>query len=370
MRHATSTASQIPGADPEIVKPLTPFPQEGFAADLAVKLLVPLFLLTALVLAYRWGSLNAYWQLLSVHTYGSFLPALAAGYTLLMLAFQVLRTVLWAGYRPCPPAEGPLPTLTVVIPAYNEGAMVEKAIYSVAAADYPAEKLEIICIDDGSTDNTWLYMQRALKRYPHRLKAIRFPENRGKKAALYAGFTQGQGEVFVTVDSDSVIEPQALRHLVAPLQSDSQMGAVAGNVKVLNRQRSLMGKMQGVRFVNLDYLRAAQSRYGTVICTPGSLSAYRRAALMPVLPAWLQQTFLGAPCPHSEDRALTNFILRRGYYTGYQRSAVVYTMVPETYQGVCKMYLRWERGNVRESAVQLGYLFTRYRPGHRLLPRV
>jgi hyaluronan synthase len=248
--------------------------------------------------------------------------------------------------------------------------MVEKAVYSVAAADYPADRLEIICIDDGSRDNTWLYIQRAQKRYPRLVKAIRFPENRGKKEALYAGFSRGRGEVFVTVDSDSVIAPDALRHLVAPLVHDEEIGAVAGNVKVFNRHQSLMGKMQAVRFVNLDYLRASQSRYRTVICTPGSLSAYRRSALMPILSAWLEQTFLGAPCPHSEDRALTNFILRQGFYTCYQRTAVVHTMVPETYRGVCNMYLRWERGNVRESFVQLGYLFTRYRARHRLMPIV
>ena len=370
MRPATSTASRPAVSSPEVIRPPAKPKKSGLRADFAIKLLVPVLLAVALVLAYQWGSCSAYWQLLSRHTYSSWLPALAAGYTLVMLAFQLLRTILWACYRPYPLAEGPLPSLTVIIPAYNEGAMVEKAIYSVAAADYPAERLEIICIDDGSRDNTWLYIQRAQKRYPHLVKAIRFPENRGKKAALYAGFTRGRGEVFVTVDSDSVIEPDALRHLVAPLQQDAQIGAVAGNVKVFNRHQSLIGKMQGVRFVNLDYLRAAQSRYRTVICTPGSLSAYRRDALLPHLEAWLHQTFLGAPCPHSEDRALTNFILRGGYYTCYQRTAVVYTLVPETYKGVCNMYLRWERGNVRESAVQLGYLFTRYRPKHRLLPIV
>jgi len=151
---------------------------------------------------------------------------------------------------------------------------------------------------------------------------------------------------------------------------DPQIGAVAGNVKVYNRHDSFIGKMQGVRFVNLDYLRASQSLYRTVICTPGSLSAYWRAALMPHLEAWRQQTFLGAPCHHSEDRALTNFILRGGYYTYYQRTALVYTLVPETYAGMCKMYLRWERGNVRESLVMLGYLFTRYRLKHRAMPIV
>ncbi len=369
MPPATSTASKSPVPLREAVSPRRRW-QEGLNADLAIKVLVPLCLVAALILAYRWGSVSAYWQLLSRSTYSSWLPALAATYTLAMLALQLLRTFLWAVYKPYPLTGAPLPSLTVIIPAYNEGAMVEKAIFSVAAADYPAEKLEIICIDDGSGDNTWLSIQRAQSRRPNLVKAIRFPENRGKKEALYAGFGHGRGEVFVTVDSDSVIEPAALRHLVAPLVADAQIGAVAGNVKVYNRHRSFIGKMQGVRFVNLDYLRASQSLYRMVICTPGSLSAYRRSAVLPVLQDWLQQTFLGASCPHSEDRALTNFILRRGYYTCYQRTALVYTMVPETYRGMCNMYLRWERGNVRESFVQLGYLFTRYRSRYRLMPIV
>lgn len=338
--------------------------------DPALKLLVPVLLLIALVGAVNLGSCKAYSDFLQRQTYTSVLPAVGAVYTLVMLLFQLFRTVLWACYRPYPVTDGPWPSLTVIIPAYNEGAMVEKAIASVAASDYPADRLEIICIDDGSEDDTWSYIQRAQRRYPHLVRPFRFPANRGKKAGLYAGFTRGRGEVFVTLDSDSLIAPDALRHLVAPLLHDPKIGAVAGNVKVYNRHQSFMGKMQGVRFVNLDYLRASQSLYKTVVCTPGSLSAYRRTALMPCLSAWRRQTFLGAPCHHSEDRALTNFILRGGHYTYYQRTALVYTLVPETYAGVCKMYLRWERGNVRESCVQLGYLFTRYRDRHRLLPIV
>ena len=337
--------------------------------DLAIKILIPLLLLVLVVLALECGSFRVYLELLQRQTYTSFLPALGAAYTLLMLLLQGLRTALWAIYQPYPMSAAPLPSLTVVIPAYNEGKMVEMALYSVAQADYPRDLLEIICVDDGSTDDTWGYIEQARKRF-QLIKTIRFPENRGKKAALCAGFQAARGEVLVTVDSDSVIEPEALRHLVAPFQEDDTIGAVAGNVKVYNRHQSFMGKMQGVRFVNLDFLRASQSLYKTVICTPGSLSAYRRSALMPNLEAWLHQTFLGAPCHHSEDRALTNFILKSGYYSYYQRSAVVYTLVPETYAGVCRMYLRWERGNVRESCVMLGYLFTRYRQKHRLMPIV
>ncbi|MBM4273831.1 MAG: glycosyltransferase [Deltaproteobacteria bacterium] len=338
--------------------------------DLAVKLLVPVLLIILMAGAIKFGSLTDYARLLSRQTYTSLLPALAAVYILAVLLFQLIRTVLWACYKPFPLSDGPLPSLTVIIPAYNEGPMVEKAIESVVESDYPKDRLEIICVDDGSTDRTWLYILRAWQRFPDLIKPIRFPENRGKKEGLYAGFTQGRGEVFVTIDSDSIIEKDALRHLVAPLLHDPQMGAVAGNVKVYNRHQSLMGKMQAVRFVNLDYLRASQSLYRTVVCTPGSLSAYRREALEPHLEAWRNQTFWGAPCPHSEDRALTNFIIRGGYYTYYQRPAVVYTLVPETYRGVCKMYLRWERGNVRESMVMLSFLFTRYRPRHRVMPIV
>jgi hyaluronan synthase len=350
---------------------ITPPRRAGFQRlDLGLKALFPFLLAGLVIVGLKLGSFGAYLNLLSRQTYTAFLPALAAGYVLAMVLFQIMRTVLWALYRPCPLQPGPLPFLSVIVPVFNEGPMIEACLESIGSAAYPRDRLEIICIDDGSTDDSWDYIVRARDRRPGLIKTIRFPHNRGKKEALYRGFGEAQGEVLVTVDSDSLIAKEALQHLVAPLLSDARIGAVAGNVKVHNRHDSLIGKMQGVRFVNLDYLRASQSVYRTVICTPGSLSAYRRAALMPHLEAWRRQTFLGAPCHHSEDRALTNFILRAGYYTCYQRTAVVYTLVPESYAGLCKMYLRWERGNVRESCVMLGYLFTRYRLKYRLVPIV
>jgi hyaluronan synthase len=283
--------------------------------------------------------------------------------------FQTIRTVLWWRYRPYSLTEGPLPRVTVIIPAYNEGAMVEKAIYSVVASDYPADRLEIFCIDDGSKDNTWEYIDRAAQRYPDLIKAIRFPANQGKREALYVGFTQGRGEYFVTVDSDSVIQPDTLKQVLAPMVQNPKIGAVAGNVKIYNRHANLLTRMLWVRFVlSFDFLRASQSMYGFVFCTPGALSAYRREAILPVLEKWRQQTFLGRRCTIGEDRAFTNLVLRQGYHTFYQRSAVVYTMVPETYRGLCRMFLRWDRSNFRESYIQLKFMFTRYQRGHRLLP--
>jgi len=336
---------------------------------LILKVLVPAFLFVCFVAALKYGSFNGYLTLLSRQSFATPLLGLGAGFTLCVLGFQLVRTILWWRYRPYPLPQGNLPSVTVIIPAYNEGAMVEKALYSAAASDYPADKLEIICIDDGSKDDTWTYIDRARQRYPDLIKAIRFPRNRGKKEGLYAGFTQGKGEIFVTMDSDSVIGPDTLKQLVAPMVHDPQIGAVAGNVKVYNRFRSLLARMLAVRFVlAFDFLRASQSMYGFVACTPGALSAYRRKAVLPILEKWRHQTFLGVPAIIGEDRALTNFVLRQGYYSVYQRTAQVYTVVPETYKGLCKMFLRWDRANFRESWVQLTYMFTRYRSKDRLLP--
>ena len=260
-----------------------------------------------------------------------------------------LRTALWVSYRERAPAtRDDAPSLTVVIPAFNEGAMVERTIDSCAAASYPRDRLEIIVVDDGSRDDTWMHIKRAARRHPGLVTPIRFPENRGKRAALAAGFERGRGRIFVTIDSDSVIEPQTLLAMAGPFR-EARIGAVAGKVVVLNREAGWIPKMLQVRFtLSFDFLRTAQSTYGSVYCCPGALAAYRASLVKTILPRWLNQRFLGVTCTTGEDRALTNDILALGYDTIYQRTAVVHTVVPENYQKLCRMYLRWDRSYIRE----------------------
>ena len=266
------------------------------------------------------------------------------GYLLL-----IFRTLLWMLYTPhprCTFAEAP--SLTVVIPAYNEGSMVEKAIDSVAAAQYPHDRLEVIVIDDGSKDDTWQYMQKAAGRYPQLVKTLQFKENKGKRAALAEGFRVAKGDIVVTVDSDSVIEPDALRHIAGPFRNP-KVGAVAGKVVAFNRASNCISRMLHVKFIlSFDFLRAVQSTYGTVYCCPGALSAYRTSVVRRVLDAWINQKFLGEQCTYGEDRSMTNFIFSCGYNSVYQRTAVVHTLVPETYSKLCKMFLRWDRSYIKE----------------------
>ncbi len=262
---------------------------------------------------------------------------------------QLLRTILWLLYRPYPSvAADDAPALTVIIPAYNEGAMVENSIASVAAANYPRDRLEIIAIDDGSNDDTWHHIQRAALRFPGLVTPIRLPENRGKRGALAEGFRRAKGEIIVTVDSDSVVDRDTLLAIAGPFRNP-RIGAVAGKVAVLNRKAHLIPRMLHVRFIlSFDFLRSAQSVYRTVFCCPGALAAYRASVVREVLPQWERQTFLGTPCTYGEDRALTNCILAAGSDTVYQRTAVVHTLVPETYVKLCRMYLRWDRSYIRE----------------------
>jgi hyaluronan synthase len=325
------------GATPHAIKPwpVTWILLLGIAGTLYVALLIRLFhLMLHASDAHPWSRLIARPSVLW------------ASMGLLLIVF---RTVMWFRYRPTTPAEpATAPPLTVIIPAFNEGSMVERTVESVATALYPEGRLEIIVVDDGSTDDTWQYIDRAARRHPGLVIPVRFARNQGKRAALAEGFRRGRGDIFVTIDSDSEIEPATLLAAVGPF-ADPRVGAVAGKVTVYNRDKGLIPKMLHVRYIlSFDFLRAVQSTYGTVYCCPGALAAYRAAAVGRALDAWMGQTFLGARCTYGEDRSMTNFILAQGYDTVYQRNAVVHTIVPVTYWKLCKMFLRWDRSYIRE----------------------
>ncbi len=284
-------------------------------------------------------------------------------------AFSTVWTFwrLWLAirYRPLPMVEERrLPRITVIVPAFNEGALVAETLRCLARARYPREKMEIIVVDDGSTDDTWYHITAAVREIGSLITPVRCPMNRGKRWALWEGFRRGSGKIFVTVDSDSLVAPDALAAVVSPLVLDKRIGAVAGSVRVLNRAAGVIPRMLAVRYVmTFDYKRAAQSMMGggAVLCCAGALAAYRKRAVKPVLHDWLHQTFRGSPARAGEDHAMTNFILGQGFKVCYQRTARVQTQSPTTYVGLCKMFLRWGRSNIRETVHTNRYVWTDFR---------
>jgi len=286
----------------------------------------------------------------------------------LMYVVFAWRIVLWRRYRPMtPPPDAMLPSISVVMPVYNEGELVQASMAAVAANRYPAGRIELIVIDDGSTDGSWYHILSGARRIGRRIRVVtlRQPRNLGKRRALELGFSHARGDVFVTVDSDSILHSDALRSGVAPLVADERIGCVAGCVRVLNPRQSLYTRfLKGTFSLSFKFVRAYQNEFRGVFCSPGALSFYRAEVVRRVCSEWVQQRFCGRPCTTGEDRAMTNLFLREGWLTAYQGSAVVWSKMPHTYAGVCRMFLRWARSNIRETIFLFRFLFGRFRTEH------
>ncbi|HWL94832.1 MAG TPA: glycosyltransferase [Phycisphaerae bacterium] len=322
--------------------------------------------IATVALAWHFDSMRLVSRILWYSTPGKALVIVGLLYGSVATVWTIWRLWLALRYRPMPVVEDHrLPKITVIVPSFNEGPLVGSTIRHLAAADYPSDRLEIIVVNDGSDDDTWDHIEAAARQFSHCVTAINCSENRGKRWALWEGMRRATGDIFVTVDSDSIIEKDALRSVVSPMVHDPRIGGVAGNVRVLNRRDGIIPRMLSVRYVmTFDYKRAAQSMMGggAVLCCAGALAAYRRSAVMPVLEQWLHQTFRGGPARAGEDHAMTNFIIQQGFKVVYQSSARVYTKSPTTYLGLCKMFLRWARSNTRESLHTLSYVFKAFRP--------
>jgi len=324
-----------------------------------------------------WGALIIYLALLAVLAArepellvfyrNSLHPELSLGAVLVMggtYLYLLATGILCCFYKPFPTEndDSKLPGCTVIVPAYNEGAHVERTIKSLLASDYPPDKLEIIAINDGSQDDTWEYICRGTKLAPQQVTAINLPENRGKKHAIYVGTQAARGEIIVTVDSDSSVKNNTIRALVSPMR-DPEIGAVAGAIRVKTPEQSFITSLLDVLLVyGCEFLRAAQSVTTLVLCTPGALSAYRKKALLPIMDEWLNQTFMGRPARIGEDRALATLILRSNYKIVHQSSASATTCVPKTVVGACKMLLRWTRGDIRENLMMTKFTFKNFPP--------
>jgi len=290
----------------------------------------------------------------------------------IIVAGIAFRTILWFRYKPQtigPEEKVDWPFVSVIMPALNEEELVGKSIDSIFSCNYPHDKFEVICINDGSTDLTYLHMLRAKLKYRDRLKVINFRQNLGKRKALYSGLKKSKGEIIVTVDTDSKIGRSAIRNLVVPLIKDEKTGAVAGRVAVLNEKQNFLTRMLSIRYsISFNFGRAYQSVYGAVFCCPGALTAYRKTILMGFIQEWVNQKFLNIPCTYGEDRALTTQILKAGYMTRFQSNALVYTKAPSKFVQMNKMYLRWTRSYIRESILFGRFMFSKYRKKNRILP--
>jgi peptidoglycan-N-acetylglucosamine deacetylase len=228
----------------------------------------------------------------------------------------------------------PPPTASVLIPAHNEESVIVQTVNSVLASDIA--NLEVIVIDDGSTDATGRLLDEHFSTDPrvHIIHQI----NRGKPAALSAGIAQADTEILVTIDADTEIEPDAISKLLRHF-SDPQVGAVAGNVKVGNRSRWLT-RWQALEYITSQNMeKRAFDLLNCITVVPGALGAWRRTAVEAAGGITADTV--------AEDADLTIAIRRLGWRVGYDEEAIAWTEAPETAGVLIRQRFRWTFGTLQ-----------------------
>jgi cellulose synthase/poly-beta-1,6-N-acetylglucosamine synthase-like glycosyltransferase/peptidoglycan/xylan/chitin deacetylase (PgdA/CDA1 family)/spore germination protein YaaH len=226
------------------------------------------------------------------------------------------------------------PTVSVIIPAYNEERVIAASVVRVLASDYPS--LQVIVADDGSQDGTSTIVREIFGSDPRvTLLTLR---NGGKAAALNRALKEATGEVVIALDADTQFEPETIRRLTRWF-ADPALGAVAGDARVGNRV-NLVTRWQAVEYITAQNLeRRALAGFDAITVVPGAVGAWRRAALDSV-GGYPEDTL-------AEDQDLTIAIQRHGWRVTYDPRAVAWTEAPESFAALAKQRFRWAFGTLQ-----------------------
>lgn len=225
------------------------------------------------------------------------------------------------------------PLISILVPCYNEGKVIKASLESLMHLSYP--RYEIIVIDDGSTDETYLIAKNMEYNDGNKsLKAYTKP-NSGKAEALNFGIEKAQGELFLAVDADSKISTDAL-DLMVPYFDDPTIAAVAGSVYVTNTD-TLWTKLQALEYIQgLNLVRNGQAYFKLVNIIPGPIGMFRKQTVQEI-GKYTDDTY-------AEDCDLTLRLIEAGYRIDYEIDAISYTEAPESLLDLLKQRYRWTRG--------------------------
>ena len=237
-----------------------------------------------------------------------------------------------------------LPPVTAVLAAYNEEKVIRRTIESLLASDY--SELEVVVVDDGSKDGTWIILQQIAACEP-RVRIFTKP-NGGKSAALNMAIREAKNEILVAVDADTLFAKNTIRELVKHF-CDARVAAVSGNAKVGNRQKWIT-RFQSIEYIygfNLD--RRALDLVNGIPVVPGAVGAWRKSLI-------LAEGGFGHDTL-AEDTDLTLALRRKGYVIRYEEKALAFTEAPETMADLRKQRFRWSFGTLQAAWKHRGALF-------------
>jgi len=242
-------------------------------------------------------------------------------------------------------------TSTVIVPVYNESAALFERCLASIRANRPAELIAVV--DGGDPD-----LVAIAGNYCDRV--LRLPKT-GKRAAIASGLAAADPttDVVVVVDSDTVWMPETLAEMLKPFD-DPRVGGVTPRQAIFGANRSASRRLAAwIEDLRYHLTVPAQSVVGQVGCLAGRTIAYRRAAFEPAVARLVGQRVLGVPIEVGDDRVLTNELLRNGWRTVYQSTALVLTDAPSDWRGFWRQQLRWGRSSQRETLLSLRWLWRR-----------
>jgi len=300
-------------------------------------LVLGLGLIGTLILAFA-----VYFQVINIENF--YYSPVVNIYSFIVGLFIVSRFIL-ASFYTAPPRVGFTPQVSVLVPCMNEQDSIARSIARIYSEGYADHLREVICVNDGSTDNTLLEMYRAQAAFP-KLVVVDFEENRGLCYGMAVSALLAHGEIMVFVDSDTFLMPGAVEKLVQGFV-DPTVGGIAGHTDVDNAKVNVLTKMQDVRyFFSYKIMKAAESVHGTVSCLPGCFSAYRRACVLHVLDEWMHEKVFGQEGNYGDDRSLTNLVLQ-DYQILYDDEALATTIAPISWSVYTRQQARWMRSSIR-----------------------
>ncbi|RQR47352.1 glycosyltransferase family 2 protein [Burkholderia sp. Bp9126] len=233
------------------------------------------------------------------------------------------------------------PLVSIIVPAFNEEKVIAATVDSLLTNDYT--NMEIIVIDDGSQDDTRNIVNSIANVNAH-VKLISLPHNSGKAHALNTGIAAANSDYIVSVDADTIVAPDFVRRIVAPLVC-AEADAVAGNIKVGNR-RCIKAKFQSLEYIcSLNTTRTLQDACRAITTLPGAGSAFRKSAVVAV-GGFTSNT-------RAEDTELTLKLAQWNFRAVYQPEAVAYTEAPVTWRGLFRQRWRWIYGNMQCAGLHL-----------------
>ncbi|OHA87202.1 MAG: hypothetical protein A3A96_02610 [Candidatus Zambryskibacteria bacterium RIFCSPLOWO2_01_FULL_39_39] len=241
-------------------------------------------------------------------------------------------------------SEDEFPSVSMIVPVWNEETTILKTIFSILKLNYPKDKLSIFIVDDGSTDNTW----RVLQVFAHnkQIKLLR-KENGGKYTALNYALEFVDSDLVGCLDADSFVHPEALRRIATEFD-DSEIMAVTPSIKIFE-PKGILGLIQKAEYIFGIFLRKVFSNLNAVYITPGPFSIFRRSVF---------QKIGGYRHAHNtEDMEIAMRMQKNFMKISNVSNAFVYTIAPTTFKALYKQRLRWVHGFLKNAIDYRGMFF-------------